>query len=49
VARYELQDGEQEIMSVHPSTTKLVLLLVCTLFLYLPWFIVRLVQNRHTT
>ena len=22
---------------------------MCTLFLYLPWFIVRLVQNRHTT
>jgi uncharacterized membrane protein YdbT with pleckstrin-like domain len=48
VARYELQEGEQEIMSVHPSTMKLVLLLLCTLFLYLPWFIVRLVQNRHT-
>ena len=49
MARYELQEGEQEMMSVHPSTTKLVLLLVCTLFLYLPWFIVRFVQNRHTT
>jgi uncharacterized membrane protein YdbT with pleckstrin-like domain len=48
VARYELQEGEQEIMSVHPSTTKLVLLLVCTLFLYLPWFVVRLIQNRCT-
>ncbi len=49
MARYELQEGEQEIISVHPSTMKLVLLLVCTLFLYLPWFIVRLVQNRHTS
>lgn len=48
MARWELQEGEQEIMRVHPSTTKLVLLLVCTLFLYLPWFIVRFFQNRAT-
>jgi uncharacterized membrane protein YdbT with pleckstrin-like domain len=48
MARYELQEGEQEIMSVRPSMFKLFLLLVCTLFLYLPWFIVRLIQNRFT-
>jgi uncharacterized membrane protein YdbT with pleckstrin-like domain len=48
VARYELQQGESEIMDVHPSTKKLVLLLVCTVFLYLPWFVVRFVQNRCT-
>ena len=48
MARYELQDGEVEIMEVHPSTKKLVLLLVCTIFLYLPWFVVRLIQNRCT-
>jgi uncharacterized membrane protein YdbT with pleckstrin-like domain len=35
-------------MRVHPSLTKLVLLLVCTLLLYLPWFVVRLFQNRAT-
>jgi uncharacterized membrane protein YdbT with pleckstrin-like domain len=49
VARYELHDDEQEIMQVHPSMLKLFLLLVCTLFLYLPWFLVRIVQNRCTT
>jgi uncharacterized membrane protein YdbT with pleckstrin-like domain len=49
VARYELHDDEQEVMQVHPSTLKLFLLLVCTLFLYLPWFLVRIVQNRCTT
>jgi uncharacterized membrane protein YdbT with pleckstrin-like domain len=48
MARYELQEGEQELMSVRPSMFKLFLLLVCTLFLYLPWFIVRLIQNRFT-
>jgi uncharacterized membrane protein YdbT with pleckstrin-like domain len=48
VARYELHEGEQEIISVHPSMLKLFLLLVCTLFLYLPWFLVRIVQNRCT-
>jgi uncharacterized membrane protein YdbT with pleckstrin-like domain len=48
VARWELHDGEQEIMRVHPSMTKLFLLLFVTLFLYLPWFIVRLFQNRAT-
>jgi len=48
VARWELQEGEQEIMRVHPSMTKLFLLLFVTLFLYLPWFIVRLFQNRAT-
>src|SRR5262245_59845415 len=36
-------------MSVHPSMLKLFLLLVCTLFLYLPWFVVRIFQNRCTT
>jgi uncharacterized membrane protein YdbT with pleckstrin-like domain len=49
VARYELHDDEQEVMQVHPSMLKLFLLLVCTLFLYLPWFLVRIVQNRCTT
>jgi uncharacterized membrane protein YdbT with pleckstrin-like domain len=49
VARYELHDDEQEVMQVHPSMLKLFLLLVCTLFLYLPWFLVRIVQNRSTT
>lgn len=48
MARYELQEGEHEIMSVKPSMTKLFLLLFVTLFLYLPWFLVRLVQNRFT-
>jgi uncharacterized membrane protein YdbT with pleckstrin-like domain len=48
VARYELHEDEQEIMKVHPSMLKLFLLLVCTLFLYLPWFLVRIVQNRCT-
>ena len=49
MARYELQEGEDEIMTVHPSLTKIVLLLFVTLFLYLPWFIVRFVQNRFTS
>ena len=48
MARYELHEGEREIMSVKPSTARLFLLLVCTLFLYLPWFLVRIVQNRFT-
>jgi uncharacterized membrane protein YdbT with pleckstrin-like domain len=48
VARYTLQEGEEEIMSVRPSMFKLFLLLLVTLFLYLPWFLVRLVQNRFT-
>jgi uncharacterized membrane protein YdbT with pleckstrin-like domain len=48
MARYELQDGEQEITTVHPSTTKLFLMLIVTLGLYLPWFLVRIVQNRFT-
>ena len=49
MARWELQEGEEELMTVHPSLTKLVLLLLVTLFLYLPWFLVRLVQNRFTS
>jgi Bacterial PH domain len=48
VARYELQDGERELVAVKPSMARLFLLLVCTLFLYLPWFLVRFVQNRFT-
>jgi uncharacterized membrane protein YdbT with pleckstrin-like domain len=48
VARYELHEGETEILSVRPSLAKIVLLLFVTLFLYLPWFIVRFVQNRFT-
>jgi uncharacterized membrane protein YdbT with pleckstrin-like domain len=48
VARYELQEGEREIISVKPSMARLFLLLVCTLLLYLPWFLVRFVQNRFT-
>ncbi len=48
MARYELQEGEKEIMTVRPSLAKIVLLLFVTLFLYLPWFIVRFVQNRFT-
>lgn len=48
MARWQLQEGEQEIMRVHPSMAKLFLLLIVTLFLYLPWFIVRLFQNRAT-
>lgn len=48
MARYTLQEGEHEITSVKPSTTKLFLMLVVTLFLYLPWFVVRIVQNRFT-
>ncbi len=48
MARYELQEGEQEMMSVKPSMAKLFLLLLVTLGLYLPWFIVRIVQNRYT-
>jgi Bacterial PH domain len=48
VARYELQGGEHEIIDVKPSMARLFLLLVCTLFLYLPWFLVRIVQNRFT-
>jgi uncharacterized membrane protein YdbT with pleckstrin-like domain len=48
VPRYTLQEGEEEIMSVRPSLFKLFLLLLVTLFLYLPWFIVRFVQNRFT-
>jgi len=48
VARYELQEDEGEIMSVKPSMLKLFLLLFATLLLYLPWFLVRIVQNRFT-
>jgi uncharacterized membrane protein YdbT with pleckstrin-like domain len=48
VARYELQEGEQEKMSAKPSMFKLFLLLLVTLGLYLPWFLVRIVQNRFT-
>ncbi len=48
MARYELQEDEGEIMSVKPSMLKLLLLLFATLFLYLPWFLVRIVQNRFT-
>ena len=46
--RWELQPGEEEIMSAKPSMAKLFLLLFVTLFLYLPWFIVRIVHNRFT-
>lgn len=49
MARWELQEGETEIMRVHPSMTKLFLLLIVTLGLYLPWFVVRIFQNRATT
>lgn len=48
MARYELQEDEGEIMSVKPSMLKLLLLLFATLLLYLPWFLVRIVQNRFT-
>ena len=48
MARYELHEGERELMAVKPSMARLFLLLVCTLFLYLPWFLVRIVQNRFT-
>ena len=48
MARYELQEDEGEIMSVKPSMLKLFLLLFATLLLYLPWFLVRIVQNRFT-
>jgi uncharacterized membrane protein YdbT with pleckstrin-like domain len=48
VARYELQEGEEEHISVKPSMLKLFLLLLVTLGLYLPWFIVRIFQNRFT-
>jgi uncharacterized membrane protein YdbT with pleckstrin-like domain len=48
VARWELQEGETEIMMVRPSMAKLFLLLIVTLGLYLPWFIVRIFQNRAT-
>jgi uncharacterized membrane protein YdbT with pleckstrin-like domain len=48
VARYELHEGEHERMSAKPSMLKLFLLLIITLGLYLPWFIVRIVQNRFT-
>jgi uncharacterized membrane protein YdbT with pleckstrin-like domain len=48
VARYELHEGERELIAVKPSMARLFLLLVCTLFLYLPWFLVRIVQNRFT-
>jgi hypothetical protein len=36
VARYELQEGEEEIMSVKPSMLKLFLLLFVTLFSIFP-------------
>lgn len=48
MARYELHEGERQLMAVKPSMARLFLLLVCTLFLYLPWFLVRIVQNRFT-
>jgi uncharacterized membrane protein YdbT with pleckstrin-like domain len=48
MARYTLQEGEHEVTSVNPSMTKLFLMLLVTLGLYLPWFLVRLVQNRFT-
>mgnify|MGYP000238684539 CR=1 FL=1 len=48
MARYELHEGERELMSVKPSMSRLFLLLVSTLLLYLPWFLVRIVQNRFT-
>ncbi len=49
MARWELHQGEDEITRAHPSMTKLFLLLFVTLFLYLPWFMVRIFQNRATT
>jgi uncharacterized membrane protein YdbT with pleckstrin-like domain len=48
MARYTLQEGEHEIAKVRPSTIKLFLMLIVTLGLYLPWFLVRIVQNRFT-
>ena len=48
MARWQLQEGEEEVMTVKPSMTKLFLLLLVTLGLYLPWFIVRMIQNRCT-
>jgi uncharacterized membrane protein YdbT with pleckstrin-like domain len=47
--RWSLLDDEREIARVKPSNRKLVLLLVCTIFLYLPWFIVRFIQNKART
>lgn len=48
MARWTPQDGEEVITEVKPSTTKLFLMLLVTLGLYLPWFVVRIVQNRFT-
>ncbi len=47
--RWSLLEDEQELSRVKPSNRKLFILLVCTLFLYLPWFIVRYTQNRCRT
>ena len=47
--RWSLVEGEREIARVQPSNRKLVILLICTLGLYLPWFIVRLVQTKAST
>jgi uncharacterized membrane protein YdbT with pleckstrin-like domain len=48
MARWTPQEGEQIITEVKPSTAKLFLMLLVTLGLYLPWFVVRIVQNRFT-
>lgn len=47
--RWSLLEDEHELQRVKPSNRKLVVLLFCTLFLYLPWFIVRYTQNRCRT
>jgi uncharacterized membrane protein YdbT with pleckstrin-like domain len=48
MARWTPQEGEHVITEARPSTTKLFLMLFVTLGLYLPWFLVRIVQNRFT-
>lgn len=48
MARWTPQEGEKVITEVQPSMTKLFLLLLVTVGLYLPWFLVRIVQNRFT-
>jgi uncharacterized membrane protein YdbT with pleckstrin-like domain len=48
MARYTLSEGEEVLTEVRPSTVKLFLMLLVTLGLYLPWFLLRIVQNRFT-
>lgn len=48
MARWTPQEGEEVLTEVKPSMTKLFLMLLVTLGLYLPWFLVRIVQNRFT-